>query len=156
MTSDDLTLALWNHFMRDPRVVAQVGVTAGVPWVFRNNLPPTCQVSGSGTSAIIVWSSGGWTMPSMIKTAKYPRLFLDIVSDASRDENRMKTLEDARPRADRLWSLTDAVLHRPHGEVKFYDQTVFGSHRLTEPEETPLKESDGSILLRTEYGVIIP
>lgn len=151
--ASDLTKALVRHCSADPRIVRHVGYSDGGYWLFRNKLPVS--VEKSSKSAVVFWCDGSWAEPARTHTARTPRLYVDVISDPTRTEQGTILTADAEEKADELLMDLDRILHRPHGEIRFFDLSIISSHRLFEPERMELRDGPDLAFKRIEYGVTL-
>lgn len=132
---------------------------AGV-WLFVRELQTV--VEGSGAAAAVLREEGSWTRPNSHNTARFPRLYVDIYADCSRDSNQTITKKDAEPRARAVWEYFQTVLHRTDAFAEIWGATssdsglrVWGSQLQALPDIYPVSDWEGGVHLSARYGLSV-
>lgn len=77
-------------------------------WKYRvggGDLEPQ-QIDQTGRAGIVIRTGVGWADPSRVGSAQFPRVFVDCISDCSRDSDGLMLRDDAN---DRAYALAAAV-----------------------------------------------
>ena len=126
-------------------------------WIFDTNLK--CVLENSQRCAIVINYAGGWTAPLEGNTVSFPIVLVDIWADPTRSEDNSVLFEDARLKCFKIHAAVKRVLHivdrsSNSGEAVLFNTTrITSSELLTEPDLSPVEDSNGAYMLRARYGI---
>jgi hypothetical protein len=164
-----LTRAMRDTLLQDSDITALVGGSSNFPnWIFADK--SYAQVENSQTSMIVIQQSGGWTQSNLHNTMKFPRLFVDVWSDPTRNANDDVMIYDADEKIDALQDLIFGHFHTVNLNVGGYPimwgtadqiatrtgQMILGSQRTEETTYSDVTDGDGARMGSTVYGVNLP
>jgi hypothetical protein len=159
----DVALAARRRLAAVEAVRAVLGPVGGgseaSTWLFHDEFGVV--VEGSSSTAAVVSVAGAWARPNSHNTARFPRLRLELIADASRDAGLI-VRRDAESRLWAAWEPFDTELHRPMG----FDETwgrvdtdrglrVWGSQLLSHPDVLDVADFDGGKKLICHYGLSV-
>lgn len=166
-----LTLAARNYLAQDTLLRAQLGRSVSWDtWVFDTN-PLNVKVEGTSKCLIVVNEDGTWTSPNDHNTMRFPKLNIDVWADPTRNDDKSVRLWDADTKIEAIQKNLDRLLHLVDPGTfqgmpmiwgtasQMAAQTgvvIAGCLRLSGPDLTPIRDSDGSFMGRLTYGVNLP
>lgn len=166
-----LSLAARNHLALDPVLRGLLGKSqTWDTWIFDEN-PVGVKVENTGRCLIVINEGSPWTSPNEHNTMRFPRLIVDVWADPTRNTDRSVRVFDAKEKIDEIQKRLDKHFHlvdggdshgMPHVWGSLDDLTsgrgvvVTGSTRLTGPEFSSIRDTDGAFMGQFTYGVNLP
>lgn len=166
-----LSLAARNMLIQDVTLTALLGRSSTwSSWVF-DQKPLGVKVEGTSRCLIVVNEGSPWTSPNEHNTMKFPTLLVDIWADPTRNDDKSVKHWDADTKIENIQDELDRLLHlvdpgTSHGmpyvwgtAAQVATQTgvvIAGCLRISGPEISPIRDSDGSFMGRLTYGVNRP
>ena len=167
----DLSLAIRNYLAQDAGLRELLGRSISWDtWIFYEN-PINVKVENTGKCLLVINEDGTWTSPNDHNTMRFPRVYIDIWADPTRNEDRSVKVNDAKSKIERIQKLLDKHLHLTDAGTRqgmpyiwgTTDQVasktgvvVAGSHRVDGPTLSPIRDTDGAYMGRMTYGVNVP
>lgn len=166
-----LSLAVRNLLAQDEGLKALLGRSASWDtWIF-DQKPVNVKIENTSKCFIVINESGTWAPPNLHNTMLFPRLIIDVWADPTRNANKTVQKFDAQNKVGAIQKFLDKHLHTvdpgtPSGEVRIWGTeeeiaaktgvVVTGSQRLTGPDFSPIRDSEGSVMGSYTYGVNVP
>lgn len=163
-----LSLGIRNLLAQDSELKALLGRSQSWDtWIFSDD-PVGVKVENTQKSLIVVTENGTWTAPNGHNTERFPRVFVDVWSDPTRNANLGVKVFDAKDKIEAIVKVVNKHLHtvnlsNPQGMPYIWgtaeqiaDKTgvvVAGSQQLEGPDYSPIRDSTGSFMGRVTYGV---
>lgn len=167
----ELSLAARNFLAQDAGLRALVGRSASWDtWIFDEN-PINVKVENTSRCLIVVNEDGTWTSPNDHNTMTFPQLVIDVWADPTRNEDRSVKVNDAKSKIERIQKYLDKHFHLVDSGTRqgmpyvwgtgaqVASKTgvvVAGSHRMSGPVFSPIRDTDGAYMGRFTYGVNVP
>lgn len=163
-----LTLAIRNLLLQDEDLTDLLAMypTLG-PGIF-DERPVGARFEGKGKCIIVVAYGGTWTVANEHNTLRFPRIFVDIWADPTRNADKSVQVYDADDKIEVIQNLVDKHLHlvnksRPDGlpwiwgtAEQMSEKTgviIDGSSRTMGPDISPISDTDGAMMGRTTYNI---
>lgn len=161
-----LTLAMRNELAKDPAITALVGGGATFPdWIFADK--SYGKVENSQTSMIVISQDGQWAPPNQHNTMRFPRIFVDVWSDPTRNDDNSVRVDDADDKIEKLHTLISKHFHTVNmnndGQIiQWGSQQDFltgrgvyiaGSARQQETSYSDIQNGNGGRMGTAVYGV---
>jgi hypothetical protein len=171
-----LTVAARNLLAQDPDVRDLLGASKNWDtWVFADL--PMVRLENKGTSLIVITENGSHDRMNQYNTLKFPRLFVDIWSDPSRNSDNSVQIHDADSKIEEILNVINHHFHLVNpdvpedapayfgkkGQPRFWgtseqitDRTgvmVTGSSMIDGPEYSDVSGGNGARMGRITYGV---
>lgn len=163
-----LSLGIRNLLAQDAELKSLLGRSVSWDtWIFSDD-PVGVKVEGTQKCLIVITENGTWSSPNAYNTQRFPRVFVDIWADPTRNANLSVQLPDAKDKIEAIVKVVKRHLHtvdpsRSNGMPLIWgtaeqiaDKTgvvVAGSQQLDGPDYSPIKDSTGSFMGRLTYGV---
>jgi hypothetical protein len=163
-----LSLGIRNLLSQDTALRSLLGRSVSWDtWIFSDD-PVGVKVEGTQKCLIVVTENGTWSPPNSYNTQRFPRVFVDIWADPTRNSNGSVKISDAKDKIEVIVKRVNSHLHtvdqaRPNGMPLIWgtaeqiaDKTgvvVNGSQQLDGPDYSPIRDSAGSFMGRLTYGV---
>jgi len=167
----DLSLAVRNLLAQDQGLRALLGRSQSWDtWIFDEH-PVNVKVENTGRCLIVVNEEDTWTTPNQHNTMRFPRLFVDIWADPTRNSDKSIKKFDAKKKIEDIQAFVDKHLHlvdsgTPSGEIYIWGTAeqiasktgvpITGSQRLDGPTFSPISNAEGAYMGRLTYGVNKP
>ena len=117
------------------------------------------QVQGSGRGSIVISTPGSWAGANTYNTLRFPRLQVEVYADIDRDEVAGPFYRSAQKKAQDIWVVVDAFLHRP-GHRNMQWGGASGTLRIVswvrnsgEPDLSEVPDVDGVYRALCSYAV---
>lgn len=121
-------------------------------WVFAGDPDgnPYRSVDGTGKAAVVLYSSGEWTLASQYRSTQYPRLYVAVYADHTRDPDTGAPLHhDAKNKVKAIRDLIHPLFHDPANQIHAFGPMRVHSTLQGGPWSVlPVPDKDG--LLRGE------
>lgn len=99
-----------NELQKDPEICALVGGSVTFPnWIFDSR--NYAKVENSQTSMVVISQSGQWAPPNEYNTQRFPRVFIDVWSDPTRNPDMSVRMDDADEKIDAVHALISKHFH---------------------------------------------
>jgi hypothetical protein len=155
--ADDIVSAATKYLRAQGDVTAAVSTFvidgAPTPGVFQYSLWDTLE--GTGGTACVLSTEGGWAAPNTHNTLRFPRLTLTIWVDPIRDGGgNNHDPGEAYRRSNAVFAVIDRHLHRTAGREQMWGGLrVVSSTRLTEPVTSQATDGNGLLRTLTYYAI---
>lgn len=164
MIAADVVQGCVQYLTQDDSVTSQLGsFTDATPWIFQDNIYQI--VKGTSKAGLSIATRGGWQPPNLSHTTQFPRLWVGVYSDPSRDAEGNVSRQDATANARAVLAAVALKLHKPDQSpwltVDQMDyiwcggQRVLKSLKLTEPDYLNVAEGDGLILGSLTFALTV-
>jgi hypothetical protein len=117
------------------------------------------QVQGSGRGSLVISTPGSWAAANTYNTLRFPRLQVEVYGDIDRDEVAGPFYRSAQKKAEDIWVVADALLHRP-GHRNMHWGGSSGTLRIVssvrtsgEPDRSEVPDVDGVWRLLASYAL---
>lgn len=163
-----LSLGIRNFLAQDTALKALLGRSQSWDtWIFSDD-PVGVKVESTQKCLIVITENGLWTPPNAYNTQRFPRIFVDVWADPTRNTNGSVKISDAKDKIEAIVAVVDSHLHtvdlaRPDGMPWIWGTAeqisnktgvvVSGSQHLDGPDYSPIRDSEGSFMGRVTYGV---
>lgn len=164
--ADRLTLSVRNFLAQQPDVTALLGSSPNWDtWIFADQ--PWAKVENSSSAMVVIQQDDQWAVPNEHNTMKFPRLFVDVWADPSRNADKSIRVRDAD---DRILKIQEAIFRHMHTVSMNYGGMpicwgtaeqmanytgvlISGSSRKQETKFSPMANNDGGRMGSCVYGV---
>lgn len=163
-----LSLAARNTLAQDPELKALLGRSVSwSTWIFDED-PLNVHVENTSRSLIVINEGDPWTSSNGHNTMTFPSLVVDIWSDPSRNSDKTVKVSDARTKIFGIKKLVDKHFHLVDSgtsqglpwiwgtAAQIASRTgvvIAGSHHLSGPSFSPIRDTDGAYMGRIIYAV---
>jgi hypothetical protein len=159
---DNIAQAAVKYLAGQASVLAQLGTfpvgdpAAGQAYLFQTELKVTLE--GTSAAALVLTPAGSMAAPTLLGTARFQRLSVEIYVDPVRDANR-NVVEDAAltgVRGDQVFSVVHARLQRTDPDTQEWGDMITSTCTLL-LEGDFAAVSDGNMMLRKQsfYGLTV-
>ena len=134
---DDAVQAIWRYLSGISDITSLLGYSDdGTPFIYNGSTDRSYHdMAGTSACAVMVSSAGSWAGPNTDNTAQFPRICVQVWSDAPRDSsNNVTSPTENRTRANAVWQQINGRLHVPFtkvivntGTLLIYSSTSTGS-----------------------------
>lgn len=136
-------------------------------WIFSDD-PVGVHIENTQKCLIVITENGTHAAPNEHNNARFPKLFVDIWADPTRNADLSVKKKDAKDKIEIILKQINKSLHtvhlsRPAGELIIWGTAeqiatktgvpILGSKFLTGPDYSPVRDSEGSFMGRVTYGV---
>lgn len=129
-------------------------------FVFRGNeeeLP--IKIETSGSSCVLLSHGGYWSVQNRHNTMKFPRIWVSLFADTSRDLNAIPTNTSGQTGIDRvqaMYAIIDPIFHDPTNTIhRFGSIPVISTFSSEVPMIESVPGSDGVFRMLTSYEVAL-
>lgn len=163
-TDPDLTIAARRYIAGIPGVTALLGpgtFISSLPltqtystWIFR--WAPYVDIENTGQACIVLSQSTGWTAPNSYNTMQFPVLQVEIMVDATRDNNLEPVTVIAQDRAIQIFKAIDPYLHLVDARGVYFDTLrIVESSRQSQPAPISVPGKDSMVNMIVRYNITL-
>lgn len=161
-----LTYAMTQELLKDPRITDYMGGSVTFPnWIF--DTKNYAKVEGSQKGMIVIVQDGAYTAPNDHNTMRFPRIYVDVWVDPTRNADKSVKRDDADERIERIHQLISEHFHTVSMNLGGMPLVwgseadiaagkgvyVGGSIRQDEPSYADIANGDGGRMGTVIYGV---
>lgn len=136
------------------------------PWIFVDK--PLARIEGSSKALLVLYEENTWTQANAHNNMRFPRLFVDVWSDATRNTDRSVKRYDADDKIEAILALVKRHFHTPNlsgvsGGTLIWGTPeqvaarsgvpILGSELMYGPSYSDVSDTDGARMARTWFGV---